>query len=81
MDNINWNFIGEFGLLLITGFGIFLASSAKFFTIREQEEFINRINRELDQIHLRIYTLEQTRPTTGELEAKTVGESRRKQGE
>lgn len=67
--------------VVIVGVGIFLANTSKYFTIREHQEFAEQIKgqreilrtnlqREIDAIIRRIETLEQTRPTIGELEAR-----------
>ena len=85
--------IGIWGIALpilsvvIVGIGIFVANSAKYFTIREYQAFetamlrdiaaitkriddIQDTNRDLfSDVRDRIKVLEQTRPTTGELQA------------
>ncbi len=73
--------------VVVVGIGIFIANSSKYFTIREQNAFNDRMQRELDGITRRLETthyvtrdliddlrdrikvIEQTRPTTGELQA------------
>ena len=68
---MDWNSstVLPLGILLLGLAGFFLTSSSRYFTIREQESFSNYITREFDQLHAKVTTLEQTRPTTGELQA------------
>jgi hypothetical protein len=58
------------GLFVVGLAGFYLASSSRYFTIREHQEFMSSIFREFDKIHGQLVRLEDTRPTTGELEAR-----------
>ncbi len=64
-----WQILLPAGLLLLGLAGFFLSSSSRYLTIREQAALTAFLTRELDQMHGKITTLEQTRPTTGELQA------------
>ena len=57
------------GSVVVVGLGIILTSNARYFTIREYETYRDGINVRFYDILDRIKTLEQTRPTTGELKA------------
>jgi hypothetical protein len=59
------------GGILVTGaLTLFLANSAKYLSLREFEYHRVALIRELDIVSKRMEYLEQTRPTTGELEAR-----------
>jgi hypothetical protein len=62
-----------FGLLIMAVAGFYLSSSSRYLTIREHQQYNLFILRELDQQSHRLGTLEQTRPTTGEIEARLNG--------
>ena len=67
---MDWTIIMPTGLLFLGIAGFFLTSSSRHLTIREQAAFNAFITRELDQLHAAVRVLEQTRPTTGELQAE-----------
>jgi hypothetical protein len=58
------------GLLAIGLLSLVFTSSAKYLSIREHETYNAFMIRELNNLSARIGTLEQTRPTTGEIEAR-----------
>ena len=58
------------GLFVIALLTIFFQQNSKFLSIREHESYQAFVTREMDYLRSRISILEQTRPTTGELEAK-----------
>jgi hypothetical protein len=57
------------GILSVTLVGFYVNSLNKFLTIREHVEFKDNVYRELDKHQEAIIRLEDTRPTTGELES------------
>jgi hypothetical protein len=57
-------------LIVLTALGLYASSAAKFFTIREHTSYAYLMQREIDSMLDRIKVIEQTRPTTGELEAR-----------
>lgn len=65
-------FVGAGALVLALG-SFYLASSSRLLSIREYESFSIFVRRELDGIEDRLTNLEQTRPTTGEIEARFNG--------
>jgi hypothetical protein len=78
---MDWHTIIDFGTIALAAMAFLSRSFDKSLSIREHEEFrrsigdqLNRIredfHREFDRIIRRIEVLEQTRPTTGELEAR-----------
>ena len=58
------------GVLAVGLVGLIFNQAASKLSVREYESYTAFIVRELDAIRERITFLEQTRPTTGELEAK-----------
>lgn len=58
------------GVFIVSLIALFLSSSAKYLSIREHETYTAFLTREMDLINNRLLLLEQTRPTTGELEAR-----------
>lgn len=62
-------FILSGGVLLIAFITMTLLPS-KYLYVREHEIHVKSIERQLDSLKERLNLLEQTRPTTGELEAK-----------
>ncbi len=80
MDATLWSIIIPIVSVVVVGVGIFIANSSKYYTIREHASFENAIYRDLyasrettrqhiEDLRDRIKVLEQTRPTTGELQA------------
>lgn len=69
------NFIIGFGLILVGIMTFYLNSSAKYLSIREHSTYNDFIVRELNSIGHRLNVLEQTRPTTGEIEARMNGKT------
>lgn len=67
-------FIG-LGVLVLGAFGFYLNSSARYLSIREHNQYNDFILRELDKTSQRVSILEQTRPTTGEIEARLNGKA------
>lgn len=89
---MDWTLITPIIGVIVVGFGIYVASAQKYFTIREHLEFKAKVEREVDialeniireldiirgimstefnRIHQDITRLEDTRPTTGELQAR-----------
>ena len=70
---IDWSFvIAVIAILsfLMSGFMFITTSLDKSLSIREHEEYKRAIQRELDQFRYDIHIMEQTRPTTGEIEAR-----------
>jgi hypothetical protein len=76
-----WAILVGLGGLIIGAVGVLSKALDKGLSIREHEEFRNNINNRIDQVvrqyqrdddHVleRLTHLEQTRPTTGELEAR-----------
>ena len=61
------------GILLVTLSALYVSSTARYLSIREHESYRSFILREVDQLNHRILVLEQTRPTTGEIEARMNG--------
>jgi hypothetical protein len=82
---MTWEIMVPTGIFIIAIAGLFLNNATqakslaeKFLSIREHETYNDFIKRELDRIAQRLTFLEQTRPTTGELEAKLKANSRYK---
>lgn len=78
---MEWQTIIAIGALLIAGASALSRSFDKSLSIREHEEFRNSLKADIaqmrqdykrddDRLQERIAILEQTRPTTGELEAR-----------
>jgi hypothetical protein len=78
---VDYQLIIALGALLVSVLVAFSRSMDKSLSIREHEEFSkntkermeglkNDFNRDIDRIELRLNYIEQTRPTTGELEAR-----------
>jgi len=67
---MEWPLIIAGGVLITGLLGLVFNNSSKYFTIREHAEFKMAVFRELDVLREGIRTLEQTRPTTGELLAR-----------
>jgi hypothetical protein len=67
---MEWPLIIAGGVLITGLLGLVFNNSSKYFTIREHIEFKAAVFRELDVLRDQIKTLEQTRPTTGELLAR-----------
>lgn len=70
---MDWAIFLGVGAFIIALGSFYLSSSAKFLSIREHETYNTFVKRELDHLSKRIYILEQTRPTTGEIEARLNG--------
>ena len=58
------------GALAIALLSLFSRTLDKSLTIREHDEYKRAVVREIDRLESRINRLEETRPTTGELEAR-----------
>jgi vacuolar-type H+-ATPase subunit D/Vma8 len=58
------------GALVVSVLVAFSRSLDKSLSIREHEEFSKSVHRDIDRVERRIELIEQTRPTTGELEAR-----------
>jgi hypothetical protein len=78
---LDWQIGLAFGALLVGAAGFLSRSFDKSLSIREHEEYRNSMlrnledirtsyRRECDRLEDRIKVLEQTRPTTGEIEAR-----------
>ena len=61
------------GALFIAIATFYILTSSKFLSIREHMQYNEFVIRELDRVSNRISVLEQTRPTTGEIEARMNG--------
>lgn len=70
---MEWSILGGLGLFAIALVGFIVTTNAKYLSIREYETYNTFVVRELDTITARLNILEQTRPTTGELEARLGG--------
>jgi len=69
--NFEWALVlGSIGILVLGVASYYLTTSAKYLTIREYETYNQFMIREIDKLGNQILVLEQTRPTTGELEAR-----------
>jgi altronate dehydratase len=66
---LDWHIAATIGVFLLSVMAIVQTSSAKFLTIREHNEFMASIRKEVDILRQQVNVLEQTRPTTGELKA------------
>jgi len=80
MEN-NWTLLIALGSLIVAGVAFLSKSFDKSLSIREHEEFSKNTKERITQVEMqgqrdddrlerRIEILEQTRPTTGELEAR-----------
>jgi hypothetical protein len=58
------------GALVVSALVAFSRTLDKSLSIREHEEFSKSVHRDIDRVERRIELIEQTRPTTGELEAR-----------
>ena len=78
---MDWQTVLSIGALIVAGITLLSRTFDKSLSIRENEEFRNGVTRDIaqlrsdykrddDRLEDRIKTLEQTRPTTGELEAR-----------
>jgi hypothetical protein len=67
---MEWSTAISVGLLFIALAGLYLNTSATYLAIREHEAFRASVQREFDQLRYEIRILQETRPTTGELEAR-----------
>lgn len=67
--NIIWSVVIPVVSVAVVGIGVFTVNSAKYFTIREHQAYQDATHKRLDDMLDRIRVLEQTRPTTGELQA------------
>lgn len=65
-----WPIAITFGIFSVAVGGLFLNYAGRFLSIREHESYQEAVRREMDKLHERVNTIEQTRPTTGELEAR-----------
>lgn len=76
-----WDILIPVITVMVLALGIYLTNTSKFYTVREHEAFEQRavnmheilraqVQREMDQVHMRLSVLEATRPTTGELQAR-----------
>ena len=73
---VDWAVLVPAGVLLVAIIGLFVTNGVRYFTLREHEAFLraqdaafHTLDKRLEDILDRIKTLEQTRPTTGELKA------------
>jgi len=71
-----WSVIIPAGTVVVAVIGLFVTNGVRYFTLREHEAYlrandamVDAMNQRLTDILDRIKTLEQTRPTTGELKA------------
>ena len=67
---LEWQTLISIIAVLISGLTFLFNRSEKSITFREFEEFRISTDRYLDDLKYSVRTLEQTRPTTGELEAR-----------
>ena len=58
------------GALVLALLSLLIRTFDKSLTIREHDEYKRAVVREIDRLESRINRLEETRPTTGELEAR-----------
>jgi hypothetical protein len=65
-----WPVVIAAGVLLTAIITIIMTNSSKFLSIREHETYRAYATREMDITSRRLDIIEQTRPTTGELEAR-----------
>jgi hypothetical protein len=66
----HWETIVPVGLLVLAIIGLLINNASTYLSIREHTTYQNFVQREMDTIGRRLDRLEDTRPTTGELEAK-----------
>jgi hypothetical protein len=67
---MDWQTIIAIGAIAMSAISILARAFDKSLSIREHEEFSKNVHRDTDRIERRIELIEQTRPTTGELEAR-----------
>ena len=81
---MEWQTVLALGALVVAGVSLLSKSFDKSLSIREHEEFRNSLKADItqlradykrddDRLEERIKVLEQTRPTTGELDARLSG--------
>lgn len=64
----DWTVFAALGALIISIYSVVSKSVEKSLSIREHEAFIRSVQRETDRLETRLRQIEQTRPTTGELQ-------------
>jgi hypothetical protein len=81
LSNVDWETVLSLGALSVAVLAALSRVLDKSLSIREHNEFkdrvikliddnLGRVERELDKLEDRLKVIEQTRPTTGELEAR-----------
>ncbi len=64
----DWSIFAAAGALLVSLYTVFSRTTEKSLSIREYEAFIRAAQRETERLEVRLRQIEQTRPTTGELQ-------------